>query len=155
MKYILIALCLALSVPCYADSGCVDCKEAGERSELLLAPALNNAWTIPVGEAEFFDSKITRNEYDLNLYNKVNLTANMLDKASSGAALKLQYTKNGFIWYDLTPGFLNIDRNGVVEMGWIDINAEARKPNMLIRLVGYNGNGTTEAVFGSVTLSLK
>ncbi|HXJ69618.1 MAG TPA: hypothetical protein VNM39_11980 [Verrucomicrobiae bacterium] len=116
--------------------------------------------SIPAALTEFNGATSARVRKDLRPYSKVRLSANVGATAGpAGCILQLQYSlDNGATWA-YVDGLLTTSGGPQVSIAttattaagpWVAITALAKSAQVLLRLVGLTGDGSTSPVIGAV-----
>jgi hypothetical protein len=122
----------------------------------IMATATYQIWTdMPAAETEFLGSTPRRlwlNLRGLQCRLVVRIGAN---PAASGAALKVQYSTDEAAWTDLCSVTLGTGTYVTVKGDWTNIPADVQNSDVVIRLVGVNGDGVADPAFGLITLQIR
>jgi hypothetical protein len=126
----------------------------------ITAPGNYIVWTdMPAAQTEFFLARTNmRHQIDLTGASQARITTQLNVAGASGAELRLQYsTDNGSTWNNAAASgniSVSVDAAGQRVGAWASLAAGA-KADVLIRLVGINGNGAADPEFGLTTAQFK
>jgi hypothetical protein len=122
----------------------------------IFSTASFQTWTdMPADETEFLGASFRR--LWLNLKGlQCRLTVRIGETAAaSGAALKIQYSTNEATWTDLCSVTLGTGTYVTVKGDWTNIPAAIQNTDVVIRLVGINGDNQADPAFGLITLQIR
>jgi hypothetical protein len=69
--------------------------------------------------------------------------------------LNYKYSTNEAAWTDLCSVTLGTGTNATVKGDWTNIPAAVQNSDVVIRLVGVNGDGVADPTFGLITLQIR
>lgn len=90
---------------------------------------------------------------DLAHAGRCRLTARVSTAGAAGATLKAQYSTDESNWVDLTTT-LSLASIGTVGSTWQEVPTGARG-DVVVRVVGENGNGTADPVIGNLMIEVQ
>jgi hypothetical protein len=115
-------------------------------------------WTdMPAALTEFEGATRTRQHVDLSGYLKARLVVNVVTAGAANAKLRIQYSTDLTNWYYLdgvSEPSVNIGTAVIQTSSWINL-VDAAKTDVYLRIVGLDGDGTTDPRFASIILQVK
>lgn len=118
------------------------------------------SWAIPSSITEFAAATASRVRADLRQAKEARLVANCTVVAATGATLRVQYSFDGTNWYYLdgqTGPSVAADAVAVAASAWAPIAARdnAEWEDVLLRVVGIGGNGSTAGSYANIILEVR
>lgn len=121
----------------------------------FLADGDTHEWTnMPAALTEFLGVTSHRTKADLTEVEEVRLVVNVQTAGVAGAKLRVQYSTDESTWNYLDGGTgpsVAIDATGVEVSSYVALAAGA-KADVFLRLVGIDGNGVVDPIFGNIML---
>lgn len=124
---------------------------------------VNNVWgNMPAALTEFGAGGANtagafRTKVDLSAVTAARLVVNVMTAGFSTAEIRAQYSTDQVTWNYLdhvsAPG-VSISSTGAKVSEWVNINAAA-KGDVFLRIVGINGNGVADPVFGNIMMQVR
>lgn len=111
----------------------------------------------PAALTEFLGAMRHRLKFDLSKFSQARLLVNVTTAGYMVAKARVQYSPDGFMWYylDATSGpSVPISAPGLKISTWIDLCDDA-KVDILLRLVGIDGDGVASPAFGLIALQVR
>ena len=124
----------------------------------ILAPSAGVTWTdMPAALTEFNAVTVLRTRKDLTRFTQVRVLVNNQTVGASGAEIRGQYSLNESSWDYLDgssgPG-ANVGTTGVRSSAWVSL-ATAAKADVFLRIIGIDGDGAADPVFGLIALEFR
>lgn len=119
------------------------------------------SWAIPSSITEFAAATASRLRADLRQAKEARLVANCTVVAATGATLRVQYSlDNGSNWYYLdgvSGPSVAADAVAVAASAWAPIAARDNPEweDVLLRVVGIGGNGSTAGSYANIVLEVR
>jgi hypothetical protein len=127
----------------------------------MLAPALDTIWALmPAAETEFMGNSRHRTAADLTGVTEARLGVRKQAIAgATNAQLRIQYsTTDGGTWnyldHSAGPAVAINTTNSTLKSSWVNLNAAA-KADVLLRIVGIDGNAVASPEFGNITVQFR
>lgn len=119
----------------------------------------SETWTsMPAGLTEYLGGTTRRLKWDLTNVTQARLQVSLTTAGSAGSSIAIQYSSDGgtnWFYLDNSSGpTCAITSTGLTVSSWVTITAGA-KSDVLLRIVGSGGNGSTSPVFVNVVLQVK
>jgi hypothetical protein len=119
----------------------------------------NITWTNqPAALTEFTGATRYRLYFDLTSAHEARLVAHIATAGAAAASLRVQYSLDGGVSWnylgDVSGPSLGIGSAGTFASPWVSLEPAART-DCLLRLVGINGNGVADPVFGRISVQLR
>lgn len=115
-------------------------------------------WTnMPAAVTEFAGLARHRTKLDLTQTREVRLLVNVATAGAAGAVLRAQYSTDQVAWAALDGASgpeVAIDATGLGVSGWVALEAGA-KADVFVRIVGADGDGAADPVFGPVAVQVR
>lgn len=125
-------------------------------TELLFS--FGATWTAqPAALTELLGVTTARRKFDLRRYTQARVVAYVDTAGAAGAKLRAQYSTDESAWAYLdgaTGPSVAVDATGVEVSAWVDLEAAARA-DVFLRLVGIDGDGAADPVFGTLALQFR
>ena len=122
----------------------------------LFVDAALKAWTnMPTAETDLFGiANLYYSKVDLTNATQSRIVVRIAVAPVANAKIKVKYSTDGSTWYDLCLVTMSATANNTNVGIWTNIPAGA-KADVFIKVVGIDGNGTTDPSFGLISLQVK
>jgi hypothetical protein len=120
--------------------------------------ASNLTWSSMPASLDDFrgNSSNGRGRADLTGYSEARLVGHVSVAGATGAELRAQYSTDGTNWsyFSGTTPSIAIDSTGPKISSWVAIPS-AGQTDVLVRIIGINGNGSTSPQFGTIKIQAR
>lgn len=118
------------------------------------------SWAVPSSLTEFAAATATRTRADLSRFKEARLGCNCTVVAATGADIRVQYSLDGTNWAYLDNNAgpsVDGDAVAVALSSWVQIAPldNSAWKNVLLRVVGIGGNGSTAGSYANIWLEVR